>query len=152
MMLGEWYFMERRDIKPQDKDYLIRWIVLQCPWFSVYVHKFLSSDDERALHDHPWNFFSIILKGAYKEHCWMNKYGNPTVCNIRKMGSIGYREANWKHRVELITPTVWTLMLVSPRKRAKWGFWPKANWCWWRTYNQKNGLCENEILYHYGKD
>lgn len=33
----------------------------------IYLHKFLRSDHDRALHDHPWNFVSIILKGGYWE-------------------------------------------------------------------------------------
>jgi hypothetical protein len=33
----------------------------------IYIHQFLRSDHDRALHDHPWNFISIILKGGYWE-------------------------------------------------------------------------------------
>lgn len=35
---------------------------------SVYFHCFLRSDDDRALHDHPWDFFTVLLFGSYKEH------------------------------------------------------------------------------------
>lgn len=34
---------------------------------SFYFHCFLRSDDDRALHDHPWDFTSIILFGSYRE-------------------------------------------------------------------------------------
>ena len=33
----------------------------------IYLHHFLRSDHDRALHDHPWNFVSIILRGGYWE-------------------------------------------------------------------------------------
>lgn len=36
--------------------------------YSFYLHCFLRSDDDRALHDHPWNFVSLLLFGGYKEH------------------------------------------------------------------------------------
>lgn len=35
---------------------------------SFYLHIFLRSDDDRALHDHPWNFWSIPLVNGYREH------------------------------------------------------------------------------------
>ena len=35
--------------------------------FNVTVHKVLVSD-EPTLHDHPWNWGAIILKGGYYEH------------------------------------------------------------------------------------
>ena len=34
--------------------------------FNVFVHKFLKSDNE-DVHDHPWPFLTIILKGGYWE-------------------------------------------------------------------------------------
>lgn len=36
--------------------------------YSFYFHCFLRSDDDRALHDHPWDFLSVILFGRYQEH------------------------------------------------------------------------------------
>lgn len=38
-------------------------------WLSnIYVHHFLRSDDDRSLHDHPFNNVSIILFGSYREY------------------------------------------------------------------------------------
>jgi len=34
--------------------------------FNVFIHKFLKSDPD-DLHDHPWPFMSIILRGGYYE-------------------------------------------------------------------------------------
>lgn len=34
----------------------------------VYLHCFLRSDEDRALHDHPWDWWSWMLFGPYKEH------------------------------------------------------------------------------------
>lgn len=40
--------------------YLLRWYVIpRNPVFNVYVHLFLRSDDDRALHDHPWANLSV---------------------------------------------------------------------------------------------
>lgn len=35
---------------------------------SVYLHCFLRSDDDRALHDHPWSYVTVLLFGRYEEH------------------------------------------------------------------------------------
>jgi hypothetical protein len=34
--------------------------------FNIFVHKFLKSDPD-DVHDHPWPYFTIILKGGYWE-------------------------------------------------------------------------------------
>ena len=36
--------------------------------YSVYLHCFLRSDDDRAHPDHPWNWFSLLLFQGYSEH------------------------------------------------------------------------------------
>jgi hypothetical protein len=46
-----------------------RWhIIPRNRLFNIYLHHFLKSDYDRALHDHPWASLSIILKGEYTEH------------------------------------------------------------------------------------
>ena len=34
---------------------------------TLYLHCFVSSDDDRALHDHPADFTTFILRGGYDE-------------------------------------------------------------------------------------
>jgi hypothetical protein len=107
-------------------------------WFNVYLHKFLRDDDDRALHDHPWWFVSLILKGKYDEIT----LDEPP---FRKEGvrryplSIAFRKATHRHRVVLdkkisyaddvrreIAMPCWTIV-VTGRKSRKWGFWcPKG--------------------------
>lgn len=49
--------------------YLGRWFIIpRNRWFNVYLHRFTGSDDDRALHDHPWWSLSIMLAGALDEH------------------------------------------------------------------------------------
>lgn len=36
--------------------------------WSFYLHLFLRSDDDRALHDHPWDFWTWLLVNGYREH------------------------------------------------------------------------------------
>lgn len=66
-----------------DKPYLFRWWLFGTSknrdqygrlrprrplGFSVYLHMFMHPDDDRAHHDHPWNWWSHLLRGPYFEH------------------------------------------------------------------------------------
>jgi hypothetical protein len=122
---------------------LIRYILFRCRWFGIYLHHLMRSDHDRALHDHPWNFISILLTGEYKEHTAQG------VTHHRR-GSILIRPAMWLHRFELEHP-MWTLVFVGSRLR-RWGFMTPLGWCWWRTYNYEQNVCEEEVLWTGGND
>lgn len=120
-----------------DDPYLLRWFVIpRNHRFNVYVHKFMRSDDDRALHDHPWWFVSIILRGGYIEH-------TPGGQRLRKAPSIAYRKAEHIHRVELFTEwfdgigerevPCWTLILTGPKARH-WGFWCPKGFVPWEQF------------------
>lgn len=40
---------------------LTRYFLLQTRWLGVYLHHLHASDDDRAMHDHPWTFVSLLL-------------------------------------------------------------------------------------------
>ena len=67
--------MRKNEIKNCDGDpYLTRWHLFSSKWFTVMLHKFHRSDEDRALHDHPWSFISIMLWRGYYEHFEHNIY------------------------------------------------------------------------------
>lgn len=56
------------------RKYLVRWhMIPRNRFFNVYLHFFVHGDDDRALHDHPWRSWSLLLDGRYREHTseWM---------------------------------------------------------------------------------
>ena len=61
--------------RQSDEPYLERYYVFlkDRTWFpfNIFVHKFLKSDRDH-LHDHPWPYFTLILKGGYYE--WVPYY------------------------------------------------------------------------------
>lgn len=60
---------EKRVIVNCDHDpYLHRWYVIRTKRVGLFIHKFVRSDEDRALHDHPWSFLVIPLWGGYIEH------------------------------------------------------------------------------------
>jgi len=125
-----------------DDPYLRRWwLIPRNRFFNVYLHHFMRSDDDRALHDHPWWNVSILLKGSYIEHVPVDR-ANPagqTFGIQRSEGAIVFRRALAAHRVELKTDwsarpyMVWTLFLTGPRLR-EWGFWCPKGFRHWRDF------------------
>ena len=107
----------------QTVPYLLRWFVKRDEnGGRVYLHNFLRSYFDRALHDHPWDSTSILLDGAYIEHM---QDGSQI---LRRKGDIVTRLASQAHRIELIGgyPT-WSLFITGPKVR-EWGFFCKDGW------------------------
>jgi hypothetical protein len=132
--------------------YMLRWFLFRSKRFDwmprLYLHKFLRSDDDRAPHDHPWWFISILLKGSYIEHRWIDGIEQS---HCRRAPSIAFRPLSTHHRVELFVqnvadpyrPTseelqrfkpVWTIILTGPDVRA-WGFWCQNTFVPWRQFD-----------------
>lgn len=133
-----------------DLPYLRRWFLT--PWSrddhplkrkrlpNIYLHQILRSDDDRALHDHPWVNMSIILWGGYIEHVFERPPVEgielpPVVQKRRRFLSVVYRRADQAHRLELyrkekrhgrlagyVEKPCWSLF-ITWRKRRPWGFW-----------------------------
>ena len=118
--------------KPGD-DYLRRWFVIpRNRVFNIYAHQFLRSDDDRALHDHPWWNASILLDGEYVEHTIPQ--GGVQVRTLYGAGDIKLRTAKAAHRVELVDgkPCI-SLFITGPRLR-EWGFHCPAGWRHWKEF------------------
>jgi len=122
--------MDRQNNKP----YLERYYVFlkdrkRFP-FNVFIHKFLRSDPD-DVHDHPWPYATLILKGGYWE--WIPEFDS----NGNKLTEIRY----WRgpghfricksrsfHRIELDPNiTCWTMFMPGPQQR-NWGFLVKDRW------------------------
>lgn len=118
----------------KDNPYMLRWFLIpRNPFLNVYLHKFIRDDDDRALHDHPWWFVSVMLKGMYLE---VTETGRTE----RKAGSIAFRKATHRHRVELARDFLtlkpipcWTL-IVTGRKARTWGFWCPKGFVPWQEF------------------
>lgn len=102
--------------------YLRRWhLTPKNPWFKVYLHHFTGSDDDRALHDHPWASVSLLIWGTYIEH----RPGGRK--KVFKAFSVIRRSAEYTHRIELVSKTCWTIFIMGPKKR-EWGFYCPKGW------------------------
>ncbi|AOK04059.1 hypothetical protein WK25_05995 [Burkholderia latens] len=122
--------------------YLLRWWVLpRNRFFNVYLHCFLRSDDDRALHDHPWANCSILLRGRYVEHTI--SAGGINVRTERAAPAWKLRMSGAAaHRLELIDGPCWTLFVTGPRYR-EWGFHcPQRGWVPWKEFTSADNSGE----------
>lgn len=116
----------------EDNPYMLRWYLIpRNRRLNIYLHKFMRDDDDRALHDHPWWFLSIILKGENLE------YTEDGVIR-RRVGSVAFRRAVHRHRVVLRTFAMmpvpcWTL-IVTGRNSRTWGFWCPKGFVPWHQF------------------
>jgi hypothetical protein len=113
--------------------YLTRWYLFRRPAFAIFLHRFHRSDEDRALHDHPWSFITVILWRGYLEH-------TPEGTSRKWPGMICYRPAEWRHRVELINGKQSFTLVFRFRERRVWGFWEKTGFVKWNHWWQQN--CE----------
>lgn len=138
------------DVQP----YLQRWFLIpRNRFFNIYLHKFLRSDQDGALHDHMYFNLSILTENDYVEHTIL--YGGVHKRVLRRAGTLSgikVRSPWAAHRVELqkvltkfngdrdggpITlenmeaemreiPT-WSLFITGPRIKS-WGFHCPSGW------------------------
>lgn len=137
-----------------ERPYLRRWwLIPRNPVFNIYVHQFLRSDDDRALHDHPWANLSILLRGAYIEHTIaaggieQRRILHSGQWRLRLSGRFAHRvellQSHWPSRVvedgftrlvDVAKPIpCWTLFITGPRYRS-WGFHCSDGWVHWREF------------------
>jgi hypothetical protein len=114
--------MDRFEVPQYDGDgiYLTRWRVVQTPWGGFYVHRYTGPDPRKTLHDHPWRFLSVVLRGGYVE-----RRLNPVTMQVNEAHTIrryNRVRANDAHSiVELHRTPTWTVLLVGRRLRT-WGY------------------------------
>ncbi len=127
-------------IGTEGNPYMRRWYVIpRNRWCNIYLHQFLRSDDDRALHDHPWWNCSVLLRGRYVEHVQVRGVTGATIAHVRRPGCLYFRRRTAGHRVELLSDgrggssPVWTLFLTGPKVR-EWGFLCPSGWKHWRAY------------------
>lgn len=123
--------------------YLRRWWIVprnrQC---NVYLHEILRSDDDRALHDHPWDNTSFLIEGEYTEiapvfpgtYSGPGRAGDQLRETVRRAGDVVSRSATDSHR--LIVPgggRAVSLFMTGPNLR-EWGFWCAKGWVHWKDF------------------
>lgn len=126
-------FKWREKLGKKECPYVERWVA-DFGLFSIRLHKWLSSDDSRALHDHPWNYSTIVLKGHYYD---IGEQAGDTYALFAGL-KIHKRKAERRHWVKIDKAPVWTLLFTGAEHR-QWGFWVKGKFRKRNKYFFENG-------------
>jgi len=100
----------------------------------------MRSDDDGAMHDHPWPSESVILRGGYWE---IEPYDQGQSSDLdgqrfkrtwKGPGAYTCRKAGDRHRLE-VEPGVkaWTLFTMGAYEQH-WGFYTPEGKQYWREY------------------
>lgn len=150
--LLRWYLTPWREAyKDIPKAQRTRWQEFVSRLPNLYLHCFLRSDDDRALHDHPWNWWSWMLAGGYTEvthqpYSQTAKFKGADymvidvqakhmqVARIYSAGSLRGQRAEYAHRLILAEGVAaWSLFFVGWRRRS-WGFHCSKGWVPWEQF------------------
>ena len=95
--------------------------------FNLMLHKICLSDPD-DLHDHPWWYATLILKGGYWEITPEGRFW-------RRPGHFRISNPSSLHRIEIPQDSdgSWSLFFRGPKIR-EWGFILKGKWTYHRDY------------------
>lgn len=116
--------------------YLFRWWVIpRNEMYNVYLHDIRKSDDDRAMHDHPWENTSLLISGGYIEH-------TPDGIFERKVGDIVHRKPTDLHRLEVMPGQRAISLFATGPKVRNWGFQCPKAWVPWEEFTDPDNPAE----------
>ena len=122
-----------RLIELDNGPYLERYYVGKYLGVTFYLHRFVSADSERHIHNHPWGWgASLILAGKYVEERCLDicptVEGSGCITDMIHRHWFNRVDGNTFHRIHDAEPGTWTLFLHGPRIEGKgWGFFERQN-------------------------
>ncbi len=155
------------------KVYLNRWGIEHDRIGGVFLHKMEAPDPGHLLHDHPWHFWRIVLKGGYTEERYpvigaqdfarhaedvdiidrgvrhRGPRGMRYVIKPRRLTSLGLGTC---HRISTLSkPTSWSLVVHGPKRRDRepgklWGFYSPTGWVPGTDYRNEDRELWNDLI------
>lgn len=114
------------------EQYMLRWHLRRKPGrHNLYLHRYQGSDDDRALHDHPWRSIGVVLWGRVYE---ITERGEQRLIPFIPK----YRGAEYAHRLCLKSSFAFTLFFTFPKER-EWGFLCPKGWVHWKDFTDSSG-------------
>ena len=119
-----------------------------CGSYDYWLHRFLSADGDRELHNHPWIADSVVLTGSYIErrndgYFMRTAIDDPIEEFLSIMGGAGHPQSHrvsvdtW-HQIITVAPETWTLLTVHGSRVDSWQKGtetiPASPRDWWRSY------------------
>ena len=155
--------LRRLTLSHDGEPFLERWGLVWDRLGGVYIHHIAAADPGMDLHDHPFAFVTIVVRGGYFErYCdtrqaalrpevvrgprhldhegryWgWRKIGDITQPNCvrrRRLPSVHFMPLHIAHQIEAVDKNTWTIVLRGPTRR-RWGFYDRGRWVDWEAYD-----------------
>lgn len=112
--------------------YLDRWGFEWKALGGIFLHHMTAPDPGYDLHNHPWSFLSLVLKGGYSEDYSEN---HSVRLQRWKPWSIHFFPRRGRHRVVSLRDgkSSWSIIIHGPNTR-EWGFFVDGQWLPARVY------------------
>ncbi len=132
--------LRRLTLNHDGRPFLDRWGLVWDRLGGFYIHHIAGPDPGLDLHDHPWSFVTVVLRGAYTDlQAPINAWGS---------GHAPARTHDWgrgrtrvhrmplgvAHRIVAVEPGTWTLVPRGPTRRV-WGFFVGNQRVPWTEYD-----------------
>lgn len=109
----------------------------------AFLHRMQAPDPGIDLHDHPWTFWSFVIKGGYlefrQESRRTGRFSMIPETSMRRRWSWRKMRLDECHRIFSLwrNRPVWTLVLHGPDRRT-WGFFldGSGRWMQWQEYDE----------------
>lgn len=114
-----------RLIKLNGRPYLERYYLGRLLGVTFYLHRFVSADSERHLHNHPWKWGrALVLTGRYREERVddvTTALGSGCLTTHRVIRFWNRVNGRDFHRIADAKPNTWTLFFHGPRVQVRRG-------------------------------
>ncbi len=129
--------------RPDGEVYLERWgfeLGSKGRFGGIFIHHMSGPDPGKDLHDHPWWFGSLVLRGGYTEkraNTHTPRRWNPVQRNWLSWKALRQNEC---HTIYSVSASTWTLVIHGFR-RSTWGFYTPTGWVEHHIYDDtRRGL------------
>jgi len=121
--------------------HFIRYRIVSTPWFSIYIHRIFKEDQDTHLHDHPWDFWSIILSGGYtykaKDES-VSSIGDVYIGHRGRGHMLSIPAKNHYHKIlQLDNGKPVTTFVISGRRKHFWGYDVDGTFVDHKTYRKR---------------
>lgn len=101
---------------------------------SIRIHHIMLPDQDRHLHDHPWNARTVILRGWYIEERISRQPDLDNGCRWRVPGDSATLTYGEFHRITALSADGCYTMFITGPYRGTWGFLVDGVKVQWRKY------------------
>lgn len=101
---------------------LVQFRVIRTPFFSVFFHRFTAQEGHEWPHEHPWPFWSFMLRGWYVEDIY-DRPGHLHGSKIRRALSVHKMRYGQAHTLTHTHLGTITMVVTGRQRQGSFVFW-----------------------------